>query len=323
MVSDKKVALLGLDNAGKTSILTAMRKKFDVPEAVKGLKPTKKIERSSVTFMDHMIYLHDFGGQKHYMDEYLKHKIRYLSGIDLLIYVIDIQDSLRFDNAIAYLDEILEFFDENKINAPIVVMLHKCDPKIGEDPTILKNIGIVKHRIRPWLDKFKMGFYKSNIFEIHTIIQAFSRGISMLYTQNEAVQKFLLDIVDKMENVMALLVFEQNGIEIGSYFLENLTLNMKKKILTLYEIVQRRILDGNMNSYEFSDRLDWATKVSGVIQSFDIEGLLFFVLLILEEHDEQVVIDQFNFFEQSYNEIYEILKGILLDDEEKTKQLNA
>jgi len=65
MVSDKKVALLGLDNAGKTSILTAMRKKFDVPEAVKGLKPTKKIERSSVTFMDHMIYLHDFGGQKH------------------------------------------------------------------------------------------------------------------------------------------------------------------------------------------------------------------------------------------------------------------
>ncbi|MHA1561979.1 MAG: hypothetical protein ACTSPA_07610 [Promethearchaeota archaeon] len=45
MVSDKKVALLGLDNAGKTSILTAMRKKFDVPEAVKGLKPTKKIER--------------------------------------------------------------------------------------------------------------------------------------------------------------------------------------------------------------------------------------------------------------------------------------
>ncbi len=46
MVSDKKIAVLGLDNAGKTSIITAMKKRFDVPAAVKGLKPTKRISRS-------------------------------------------------------------------------------------------------------------------------------------------------------------------------------------------------------------------------------------------------------------------------------------
>ena len=88
MVSDKKLAVLGLDNAGKTSIITAMKEKFDLPEKVKGLKPTKRIDRSSFQFMDHIIYLNDFGGQQHYIDEYLRHKVRYLSGIDLLYYTV-------------------------------------------------------------------------------------------------------------------------------------------------------------------------------------------------------------------------------------------
>ena len=322
MVSDKKVAILGLDNAGKTSIISGMKQKFDLPSFVRGLKPTLKVERSSFQFMDHIIYLNDFGGQKHYIDEYLKHKIRYLSGIDLLYYVIDIQDSLRFDEAISYMDKILTYFEESEMDVPVVVMLHKTDPKLKQDPTIRKNVGVVRHRVRQWLEKFKIRFFETNIFEIHTIIQGFSQGIKLLYTQNEAIQKFLIDIVNKMENVVALMIFEQNGIEIGSHFIENITLDMRKKVLTLYEIAQRRIIDENMNSYEFSDRLDAFTKISGLIQAFDIEGLQFFILLILEEHDPEVVVDQFNFFERSTAEIYEILRSLLVDDEEVEKALN-
>ncbi len=322
MVSDKKLAVLGLDNAGKTSIITGMKQKFDLPETVKGLKPTLKVERTSFQFMDHIIYLNDFGGQKHYIDEYLKHKIRYLSGIDLLFYVIDIQDSFRFEETVSYLDKILTYFEESKMDVPIVIMLHKTDPKLKEDPAIRKNVGIIKHRVRSWMEKFNIRFFETNIFEIHTIIQAFSRGIALLYTQNESIQKFLLDIVGKMENVISLLIFEQNGIELGSYFMENITLDMRKKVLTLYEIAQRRIIEDNMNSYEFSDRLDAFTKVSGLIQAFDIEGLQFYIMLILEEYEPEVVIDQFNFFERSTSDIYEILRNLLVDEDTKTNSLN-
>ena len=313
---------MGLDNAGKTSILTAMKKRFDIPKEIKGLKPTLKVERSNFQFMDHLIYQNDFGGQRDYREEYLKHKDRYLAGTDLLYYVVDIQDSMRFDDCIKYFNEIVAYYKEIDKIIPIVVFFHKIDPKLKEDPTIIKNAETLKSAIRKWKNDFKIKTFQTNIFEINTVVQAFSHGISMLYTQNEVIQKFLLDLVEKMENVMALLMFEQSGIELGTYFLENITLNMRKKILTLYEIAQRRIVENNANTYEFSDRLDAFTKVSGVIQSFEVEGLKFFILVILEEHSEEVIIDQFNFIENSYSQMNEILQTILLEDDERTKALN-
>ena len=322
LVSDKKIAILGLDNAGKSSILLAMKKKFDIPEAVRGLKPTIKVERTSFQFMDHIIYMNDFGGQKSYIDEYLSHKVRYLSGIDMFFYVIDVQDSPRFDESIKFFQELTDYFEEIQRFVPIMIIFHKCDPKIQTDPTIIKNLGILKHRLRPWQEKFPIRFFKTNIFDLRSVVQAFSLGIKSLYTQSEAIQKFVDDIVDKMENVMALMVFEQNGIELGSYFLENITIQMQKRILMLYEIAQRRIVNQNVNTHEFSDRLDPFTKISGVIQAFDIEGLQFYIMLALEEHDAEVVVDQFNFFEQFSRETYDILRSLLLDDLEDDKALN-
>ena len=312
---------MGIDNAGKTSILTLMKSKFDIP-AVRGLKPTLKVERSSFRFLDHNIYQNDFGGQKSYRDEYMNNKDRYLSAVDLLYYVIDTQDSLRFDESIEYFNEIIKYFEQAKMNIPIVVFFHKVDPKLAEDPTIINNMNSLREKISPFAYKFHIKEFITNIFEINTIIEAFSAGISMLYSQTEAIQRFILDIVEKMENVMALLIFEQNGIELGSYFLEHITLMMRKKILTLYEIAQRRILDQNLNTYEFSDRLDAFTKISGVIQSFEIEGWKFFILLVLEEHSEDVIIEQFNFFESMYDEMKQIMATLLVDDPDKARMLN-
>ena len=58
--------------------MTAMQKKFNITDEVKGLKPTKQIERNSFQFMNHTIYQEDYGGQRIYRDQYLKFKNRYL-----------------------------------------------------------------------------------------------------------------------------------------------------------------------------------------------------------------------------------------------------
>ncbi len=323
MVSDKKIAILGLDNAGKSSIITAMKKKFDIPKHIKGLKPTKRIDRNSFQFMDHIIYINDFGGQKHYIDEYLRHKVRYLSSIDLLIYTIDIQDSLRFEETMNFFKEMVSFFKEmGKNSIPIAIFLHKCDPRLREDPTIQKNILLIKSEFRPWMQEFKILFFESSVFNILSVIRGFSRSIMMLYTQHETLQTFLDDLVDKMENVMALLLFDQNGIELASYFLDHITLPMKKKMIALYEVAQKRISDSQIDRYEFSDRLDEFTKVSGVIQSLIIEGMNFYFVIILEEHVVEVLIDQLNFFESSIEAMREILEIVLLDDMEIVSKLN-
>ncbi len=315
MVSQKKISILGLDNAGKTSSLIALKKKFDVPKEVKGLKPTLRVERSNVQFLDHIINIMDMGGQEKYREEYLAHKDRYLAGMDLLFFVIDVQDGLRIDESFDYFLDITNYLAEIEEFIPIQILLHKVDPKITEDPTIIKNLETIMLRFSNMDDRFQLNFTATNIFEIHTIIQAFSEGIAMLYAnRSDVILKFLLDFVEKMENVMALLLFEQNGIELGSYFLDHITLPMQKKILTLYEIAQRRIMDTNSNTYEFSDRLDAFTKVSGVMHSMDIEGLKFYMLLVVEEHSEEVVVEQLNYFEEMYAEMNEILRNLILDD---------
>jgi small GTP-binding protein len=320
-VNKKKLAIIGLDNAGKTSILTLMKKKFDVTNEIRGLKPTLKVDRSSLTFLSQEISSWDFGGQKSYREEYLAHKDRYLEGVDLIFFVIDSQDALRFDEALEYFKGIVEYYSQIKVKIPICVIFHKMDLKISEDPALIANIEALKTRFQPYIEDYKIQFFTTTIQQLQTVVHAFSVGISKLFTQTEAITQFLLDLVNKLKNVMALLLFEQSGISLGEYYLEHITLTMKQKILTLYEIAQKRIMQRNINTYEFSDRLDAFTKVSGLIQSFEIEGQRFFILLVVEEHDEEEVINEFNFFEQSYTGIHEVLKTLLEDDPEKQKKL--
>jgi small GTP-binding protein len=321
-IPKKKLAVIGLDNAGKTSILTLLKKKFDVEKEIRGLKPTLKVERSSLTFLSQEIVSWDFGGQKTYRDEYVAHKDRYLVGVDLIYYVIDIQDSLRFDESLDYFKEIVSYFTEHKIKIPICILFHKVDIKIAEDPVIVDNINKLRDKFQPFLDYFKLKFFITTIQELQTVVHAFSVGISMLYSQTDAINAFLMDLVDKMKNVMALLLFEESGISIGEYYLEHISLPMKRKILTLYEIAERRIITRNINTYEFSDRLDAFTKISGLIQSFNIDNYRFFVLLIVEEHDEEEVINEFNFFEQAYQGVHEILRTLLEDAPDTQAKLN-
>ncbi len=321
--SEKKIAVLGLDNAGKTSILTTVKQKFDIEKQIRNLKPTLKVERSGLSFLNHNIQNWDFGGQQKYREEYLAYKDRYLTGIDLIFFVVDTQDSLRFDEAYGYFNEIASYLVDNNISIPIVIMMHKVDPSSAEDPTILNNIQTIQGKFQPWMDTFNLRFFSTTVFDLESIIRAFSAGIRLMYSQTEAIESFILGLVDQLKNVMALLIFEQSGISIGEYYLEHITLTMKKKILTMYEIAQKRIMARNINSYEFSDRIDAFTKVSGLIQAFNIEDLTFYVLLIVEEHNNlETIVAEFNYFEQTYDEIKEILRTLLEDTPEEQNRLN-
>ena len=52
-----KVVIAGLDNAGKTSCLIALKQKYNFHEEVKNLKPTVRIEYSSLNFLILLSYL--------------------------------------------------------------------------------------------------------------------------------------------------------------------------------------------------------------------------------------------------------------------------
>jgi small GTP-binding protein len=111
---EKRILLLGLDNAGKTSILFQMRDK-EFKETV----PTVGLNIEHIHYKRYSLTMWDVGGQatklwKHYFD--------HINGI---IFVIDSTDEEKLLFASEELNRIMR--DESLAGVPILMFYNKCD----------------------------------------------------------------------------------------------------------------------------------------------------------------------------------------------------
>lgn len=123
----KKVLIMGLDNSGKTSILLSLTKTTNLLSYF-SIKPTKGIQISSIEDGERIVKVWDFGGQKSYRNDYLQNMDQYIEGIDELIYVIDIQDRRRYDEALEYFKNILKAIGKPERKIDLTIYFHKFDP---------------------------------------------------------------------------------------------------------------------------------------------------------------------------------------------------
>ena len=273
---------MGLDNAGKTSIITAITKRFGFEEEITRLTPTRRIARDSFRFLGIEFTRMDFGGQKQYREEYLKHPEKYLMGTDLLLYVIDAQDFNRYIESIDYLEEILLFFKEEQEDVPICVLFHKFDPQLVEDRDINKRILTLKQALTRYSNAFDIFFFETTIFDIKSIMDAFSSGLSMIFEKVEMVSQLFSEI-SKNYNSILIALFDFKGITIGEYYRPHLHLKEKLKIYEKYIELQKRVVVENRNLLEFSDKFDSGERFSGIIEVLNFGKMDFFLLFIVEE----------------------------------------
>ncbi|MHA1379543.1 MAG: ADP-ribosylation factor-like protein [Candidatus Helarchaeota archaeon] len=175
-IIEKKIILVGLDNAGKTTILTTMKKEQD--SNVYDLKPTKGVNIEEFKTVEAFstdeisIIIWDFGGQDKYRQEYLREAEKYFTDIDKAIYVIDIQDKKRFNESFEYLKSILaltkKYNDEEKID--FMVFLHKLDPSLVNEKEYQDRSKFLKEEVKKLFEPFK---FEIKIFEtsIYTVFQ--------------------------------------------------------------------------------------------------------------------------------------------------------
>ncbi len=273
---------MGLDNAGKTSIITAITRRFGFEEDIARLTPTRRIARDSFKFLGIEFTRMDFGGQKQYREEYLKHPEKYLMGTDLLLYVIDAQDFNRYIESIDYLEEILLFFKEEQEDVPICVLFHKFDPQLVEDREINKRILTLKQALTRYSNAFDIFFFETTIFDIKSIMDAFSSGLSMLFEKVEMVSHLFSEISNNY-NTILIALFDFKGITIGEYYRPHLHLKEKLKIYEKYIELQKRVVVENRNLLEFSDKFDSGERFSGIIEVLNFGKMEFFLLFIIEE----------------------------------------
>ena len=273
---------MGLDNAGKTSIITAITKRFGFEEKVGTLLPTRRIARDSFRFLGIEFSRMDFGGQRQYREEYLKNPTKYLSGTDLVYYVIDAQDYDRYIESIDYLEQILLFYKEDQEYPPVCVLFHKFDPQLVDDKVINKKILTLKQALTRYSNTFDIFFFETTIFDIKSIMDAFSSGLSMLFEKMEMVSHLFSDI-SKNYNSILIALFDSKGITLGEFYRPHLQLKEKLKVYDIYLELQRRVVSENRNLLEFSDKFDSGEKFSGVIEVLKFGNLDFYLLFIVEE----------------------------------------
>ena len=133
-----RILLLGLDGAGKTTILY----KLKLGEYLTTI-PTVGFNVETVEYKNLTMTIWDVGGQTS-IRKLWKH---YFSGTDAIIYVIDTSDQERLDLAKEELSSLLN--DDELQNASLLVLANKMDLGIMSVPEIVEKLDLVKLR-REW-----------------------------------------------------------------------------------------------------------------------------------------------------------------------------
>lgn len=207
-----KIAILGLDAAGKTSFISTLRRKYS--EALDP-QPTKGISRTTLNILGVELNFWDFGGQEAYRSMHLN-KPESLASVDLVLYLIDVTDIERFDESIEYLSSLLAQTDlANVDRSRFVFCLHKADPdRVMADDTILQNISLGSERLRETMPGAQI--FETSIFAPPTILSAVSVGIQRTVTKGDVVDSLLRNFAEQTGS-MAINLLTSEALSFGTY----------------------------------------------------------------------------------------------------------
>ncbi len=186
----QKVLVIGLDNAGKTAILTQFGGRLGIGELA-SLQPTKGVDRKHIKTKDSDVdlFIWDLGGQYQYRNKYLKNPESYFLETDLLIYVIDVQDPDRYPESFEYFEDVLEILNLLEENPFVMIYIHKFDPDIKGDQEILLNIELLKENLNQLLTQhgFDYEAYLTSVYSLITNEPQFSRYIKDVMRSTESL----------------------------------------------------------------------------------------------------------------------------------------
>ncbi|KKN04640.1 hypothetical protein LCGC14_1095400 [marine sediment metagenome] len=187
---NQKVLVAGLDAAGKTSLLSKFGGRLGISDMI-ATHPTKGVVRMKFGDTKLNLFIWDLGGQIEYRERYLNNPEQYFIQLDLLIYVIDVQDPNRFDESLEYFEKIVDSIIILEETPFILVFLNKYDPDLKNDSKILLNIELLKDNINELLKKkyndLDLEIYLTSIYSLITREPQFAKYIKNLMSSTHSL----------------------------------------------------------------------------------------------------------------------------------------
>ena len=227
---------------GKPRSSWSLERKFAFEDDAKQLKPTVRVNRDSFNFLNQVIYRWDFGGQLKYREEYLSNKEWFFADLDIFFFVIDVQDRDRFVEAVEYFSEIADFFTNREAKVPIVVLLHKYDPELREDPMTEKAIISLKDMILKVRGDYTIDFFETSIFEIDSVMRSFSQAFARYLPCAELISNVFEDF-SKAHPLVAMMLMDCSGITIADYYQPQLNPSQRNALREMRTLDLRSLLE--------------------------------------------------------------------------------
>jgi len=203
-----KISVFGLANAGKTALLNVLQGNLNI-EVLRDIKPTTGANRVMANILDLNYSIWDMGGQELYRDEYISNAELYFLHIDLLIFIIDIQDNTQYKKALSYLKDIINIIESLKENPDFLVMLHKVDPELQNDKDTQARISALTKQINKIFEgkSFGKDILTSSIYQWTGENKTITKEVrSFLQDSKESDSEKIELITESMEKIFNMVI---------------------------------------------------------------------------------------------------------------------
>jgi len=275
------------------------------------LKPTVDTEISSqiISLLGLEIFHWDFGGQEQYRQQYIEKSSKYFISVNLTIFVIDIQDEKRYNEALHYLEKILNIIKETNKDCKIFVLFHKYDPGLAMHEKIDIKIEELKTKIKninPFDDIY---FYNTSIYNKISLLRAFSDMATYFSDKTQLIQNLLKTYCENTHSKAAILFDTRNFI---------LDTREEKEILVKeLEIIAHIFSDGMEELEKYSletletvslikprNSKEDESKAMIFIQKLDIVFKLYLISLSTDPETKHLVYDNMKILTENLIELF-------------------
>ena len=184
--------MIGLDNGGKTSILAVLQDKYSI---IKSLLPTRGVKRVKLDFFGYPILSWDLGGQVQYREKlYFNKPELFFTEADLILYVVDTQETERFTESANYFRQVLKALKQLNESPPILIVLSKSDQDVRTSLEWQNNVSTIKSKfnhIAGEFEKMPISYSDTTIFQKETIMQMFSEALKKVSETSEIIENIL------------------------------------------------------------------------------------------------------------------------------------
>lgn len=211
----KKILIVGLDFAGKTSILNILTQRFTLISN-NNIKPTPGIERNIIRVLGLQIVIWDLGGQEKYRNEYLT-DIRIFAETTAIFFVLDMSHPERFELALQYFLSNLIIIESLGLQPKIVLCLHKMDPTIINS---VKTQELAKKATTLFLNNARgrqISVFNTSIYDVKSIIRAFSPTLQDLVKTLQPFRKILESLVFQLK-LEGIILFDESLMILGEFY---------------------------------------------------------------------------------------------------------